>query len=208
MDDDRATVAQLRVRVERDAALQEVVAAREAVAREQERAKAAERKLKETTSKLELAESIAAPAAAAAAVGFRDPEHLPDDIIDSNWDDVVDNFDDMGLREELVRGINTSGFENPTAVQQQAIVPIIKGHDVIVQSPWILSGRTAAVCIGALQKIDTGLRQCQVLVLTPTRELAQNVQKVRLLLCPPCSVPCCIVIMPPPCTFVVLIVAW
>jgi translation initiation factor 4A len=109
----------------------------------------------------------------------------PDGIIESNWDEVVDNFDDMGLREELLRGIKTSGFENPTAIQQRAIVPIIKGHDVIVQSPWIPSGRTAAVCIGALQKIDTGLRQCQVLVLTQTHELAQNIQQVRLLLCPP-----------------------
>jgi hypothetical protein len=256
MDDNRATVVQLRA--EKDAAHEVVVAARERVEvaeREleettrklevqvkvaRERAEVAERKLEETTHKLELAERVAAPAAGAAGTLYdsmrrddwgapmiesksnsdevvdkssdgpsgMDPDGIigmdPDGIIESNWDEVVDNFDDMGLREELLRGIKTSGFEKPTAVQQRAIVPIIKGHDVIVQSGNLLSGRTAAVCIGALQKIDTGLRQCQVLVLTPTRELAQCIQKVSL--AAPLSwhhdraILLRIVIMPPPCS--------
>ena len=45
----------------------------------------------------------------------------------SNWDEVVDNFDDMELKEELLRGIYAYGFEKPSAIQQRAIIPCIKG---------------------------------------------------------------------------------
>lgn len=46
---------------------------------------------------------------------------------------VVDSFDDMKLREDLLRGIYAYGFEKPSAIQQRAIVPCIQGHDVIAQ---------------------------------------------------------------------------
>lgn len=49
-------------------------------------------------------------------------------IYQSNWDEVVDNFDDMNLREELLRGIYAYGFEKPSAIQQRAIIPCIKGN--------------------------------------------------------------------------------
>ncbi|MFX7212915.1 hypothetical protein ABTI51_18275, partial [Acinetobacter baumannii] len=52
-------------------------------------------------------------------------------VIPSNWDEVVDNFDDMKLKEELLRGIYAYGFEKPSAIQQRAIIPCIKGRDVI-----------------------------------------------------------------------------
>lgn len=40
----------------------------------------------------------------------------------------MDNFDDMNLREELLRGIYAYGFEKPSAIQQRAIIPCIKGN--------------------------------------------------------------------------------
>lgn len=58
----------------------------------------------------------------------------PDGLIESNWTDVVDNFDDMNLKEELLRGIYAYGFERPSAIQQRAILPCIKEHDVIAQA--------------------------------------------------------------------------
>lgn len=58
----------------------------------------------------------------------------PEGIIESNWDEVIDNFDDMNLREELLRGIYAYGFEKPSAIQQRAIIPCIKGRDVIAQA--------------------------------------------------------------------------
>jgi translation initiation factor 4A len=101
----------------------------------------------------------------------------PDGLIESNWDEVVDKFDDMGLREELLRGIYAYGFEKPSAIQQRAIIPCTKGHDVIAQAQ-SGTGKTATFSIAILQQIDTNLKECQALILAPTRELAQQIQKV------------------------------
>uniref|UniRef100_A0A8C5A3M9 RNA helicase n=1 Tax=Gadus morhua TaxID=8049 RepID=A0A8C5A3M9_GADMO len=58
----------------------------------------------------------------------------PDGIIESNWTEITDNFDDMNLKEALLRGIYAYGFEKPSAIQQRAIIPCIKGYDVIAQA--------------------------------------------------------------------------
>merc|ERR1712110_276188 len=110
--------------------------------------------------------------------GYDGPAGMdPDGLIDSNWDEVCENFDDMNLREELLRGVYAYGFEKPSAIQQRAIVPCVKGHDVIAQAQ-SGTGKTATFSISILQQIDTKLAQCQALVLAPTRELAQQIQKV------------------------------
>jgi len=101
----------------------------------------------------------------------------PDGVIDSNWEEVCENFDDMNLKEELLRGIYAYGFEKPSAIQQRAIVPCIKGMDVIAQAQ-SGTGKTATFSIAILEKIDTSLRETQALILAPTRELAQQIQKV------------------------------
>jgi len=110
--------------------------------------------------------------------GYDGPSGMdPDGLIDSNWDQVCENFDDMVLREELLRGIYAYGFEKPSAIQQRAIVPCVKGHDVIAQAQ-SGTGKTATFSISILQQVDTKLNSCQALVLAPTRELAQQIQKV------------------------------
>jgi len=101
----------------------------------------------------------------------------PDGVIDSNWDEVCENFDDMNLKEELLRGIYAYGFEKPSAIQQRAIVPCMKGMDVIAQAQ-SGTGKTATFSISVLEKIDTRLMETQALILAPTRELAQQIQKV------------------------------
>lgn len=98
-------------------------------------------------------------------------------LIESNWDEVVDNFDAMELKPELLRGIYAYGFEKPSAIQQRAIIPVIKGHDVIAQAQ-SGTGKTATFSISILQSIDVNVKACQALVLAPTRELAQQIQKV------------------------------
>lgn len=97
--------------------------------------------------------------------------------IESNWDQVVDNFDAMNLKENLLRGIYAYGFEKPSAIQQRAIIPCIKGRDVIAQAQ-SGTGKTATFSIAILQTIDTTVNGCQALVLAPTRELASQIQKV------------------------------
>mmetsp|Transcript_33561 Transcript_33561/g.54527 ORF Transcript_33561/g.54527 Transcript_33561/m.54527 type:complete len:408 (-) Transcript_33561:140-1363(-) len=93
--------------------------------------------------------------------------------------EVLQSFDTMGLKEDLLRGIYGYGFERPSAIQQRAIRPIVQGRDVIAQSQ-SGTGKTAVFSIGALQVLDTTSNETQVLVLSPTRELAEQSQKVVL----------------------------
>ncbi|XP_030890002.1 eukaryotic initiation factor 4A-I [Leptonychotes weddellii] len=101
----------------------------------------------------------------------------PEGVIESNWNEIVDSFDDMNLSESLLRGIYAYGFEKPSAIQQRAILPCIKGYDVIAQAQ-SGTGKTATFAISILQQIELDLKATQALVLAPTRELAQQIQKV------------------------------
>ncbi|KAK6236508.1 hypothetical protein SCA6_011845 [Theobroma cacao] len=98
------------------------------------------------------------------------------DVI-ASWDEVYDTFDAMGLLQNLLRGIYAYGFEKPSAIQQRGIVPFCKGLDVIQQAQ-SGTGKTATFCSGILQQLDYSLVECQALVLAPTRELAQQIEKV------------------------------
>ncbi|GLT61249.1 hypothetical protein SLA2020_339710 [Shorea laevis] len=95
----------------------------------------------------------------------------------TSYDEVYDSFDAMGLQENLLRGIYAYGFEKPSAIQQRGIVPFCKGLDVIQQAQ-SGTGKTATFCSGILQQLDYSLMECQALVLAPTRELAQQIEKV------------------------------
>jgi translation initiation factor 4A len=95
----------------------------------------------------------------------------------TNWDKVVTSFDDMGLRDDLLRGIYAYGFEKPSAIQQRGIMPILAGHDTIAQAQ-SGTGKTATFSISTLQLIDLKRKETQALILAPTRELAQQIQKV------------------------------
>ncbi|EAA63503.1 hypothetical protein AN2932.2 [Aspergillus nidulans FGSC A4] len=97
--------------------------------------------------------------------------------IESNYDEITDSFDSMELKPELLRGVYAYGFERPSAIQQRAILPIVKGNDVIAQAQ-SGTGKTATFSISALQKLDPNVKACQALIVAPTRELAQQIQKV------------------------------
>jgi len=86
-------------------------------------------------------------------------------------------FDAMNLKPDLLKGIYAYGFETPSAIQQRAIRPIIRGRDAIAQSQ-SGTGKTAVFAISALQLLSESSRECQVLILSPTRELAEQTQKV------------------------------
>ncbi|GFE55085.1 eukaryotic initiation factor 4A [Babesia ovis] len=103
------------------------------------------------------------------------------DAMESNYDEVVDSFEALKLNEDLLRGIYSYGFERPSAIQQRGIKPIIENHDTIGQAQ-SGTGKTATFSIAALQLIDYSVVSCQVLILAPTRELAQQIQKVVLAL--------------------------
>lgn len=67
------------------------------------------------------------------------------------------------------------GLEKPSAVHQRGIVPLCKGLDVIQHS---LSGTTVTLACGVLQRLDYRSTECQALVLVPTRDMAQETEKV------------------------------
>ena len=92
---------------------------------------------------------------------------------------LVDSFDDMGLSELLLRGVYAYGYEKPSPIQQAAIVPQLKGagRDMLGQAQ-SGTGKTAAFAIGALGRVDLEMKSVQVLVLSHTRELADQTAKV------------------------------
>mmetsp|Transcript_9257 Transcript_9257/g.12048 ORF Transcript_9257/g.12048 Transcript_9257/m.12048 type:complete len:395 (-) Transcript_9257:88-1272(-) len=92
---------------------------------------------------------------------------------------VVPTFDGMQLSEDLLRGIYAYGFEKPSAIQQRAIMPIIKGRDLIAQSQ-SGTGKTAVFTIGILQILNTASSKTQALIMSPTRELAEQHAKVMM----------------------------
>ncbi|CAK0797914.1 unnamed protein product, partial [Prorocentrum cordatum] len=86
-------------------------------------------------------------------------------------------FDQMGLRDEVIRGVYAYGFDSPSAVQKRAILPILAGRDVVVQSQ-SGTGKTTVFCLGALQAVSVAVAEPQALLLSPTRELAEQSAKV------------------------------
>jgi len=83
----------------------------------------------------------------------------------------VQNFNDFPLSEDVLRGIKDLGFEKPSPIQAQSIIPLLQGRDVIGQAQ-TGTGKTAAFGIPMVESIDLLDRRVQGLVLAPTRELA------------------------------------
>jgi ATP-dependent RNA helicase RhlE len=87
----------------------------------------------------------------------------------------LSNFSDFGLNPDLLRGIESLGFEQPTPIQQDAIPPALSGRDVLACA-MTGSGKTAAFLLPILQRLlDKPRGTTRVLVLAPTRELAAQI---------------------------------
>jgi superfamily II DNA/RNA helicase len=88
------------------------------------------------------------------------------------------SFDSLNLHTALLKAVSASGYSAPTAIQQAAIPEVLAGHDLMA-SAQTGTGKTAAFMLPALHRLaapSTGRgRGPRVLVLTPTRELAQQV---------------------------------
>lgn len=100
-----------------------------------------------------------------------------DTLLESNWDEIVENFEDFDLKKLLLRGIFGYGFSMPSFIQQKAIKPIILKRDIIAQAQ-SGSGKTATFLISMLQNIDHEDLKLQALILAPTRELAQQIYDI------------------------------
>jgi len=126
------------------------------------------------------AEGEAPASSAAEGTHIEHDESLsPDMHIETNVsaDDYVDNFDLMGLNDQLLRGVYAYGFEKPSVIQSRAIKPMMTGRDIIAQAQ-SGTGKTATFVIGSLNQIDPTKNVSQALLLSPTRELAQQTHRV------------------------------
>lgn len=104
------------------------------------------------------------------------------DVVDEkgkvNYDELImETFEELDLKDELLRGIYAYGYEKPSVIQQKAILPLIDGNDVIGQAQ-SGTGKTATFSIGILQRIDHTNDHIQALILSHTRELALQIHKV------------------------------
>eukprot|EP01084_Bolivina_argentea_P139490 245389_1 len=95
----------------------------------------------------------------------------------TNWDGIVDSFEEMGLSKDILRGIYSYGWEKPSTIQQRAIIPVIKKHDTIAQAQ-SGTGKTGTFSIASLERVNVRINSCQVLILSPVRELARQTHKV------------------------------
>ncbi|MFD0705473.1 DEAD/DEAH box helicase [Alloscardovia venturai] len=80
-------------------------------------------------------------------------------------------FDELGLSEPILRAINDMGFEEASPIQEAAIPVMMSGRDMIGQAQ-TGTGKTASFGIPVLEKVDSKNYATQVLILSPTRELA------------------------------------
>jgi len=83
----------------------------------------------------------------------------------------ITNWNDLNIKENLLRGIFSFGFENPSPIQKRAIKPIIEKKDVIAQAQ-SGTGKTGAFTISSIEVVDETVQETQALIMAPTRELA------------------------------------
>ena len=89
-------------------------------------------------------------------------------------EEEINNWESLDLNTNLLRGIYSYGFENPSPIQQKAILPIIENKDVFAQSQ-SGTGKTGCFAIASLEKVNENLKKTQIVIISPTRELSQQI---------------------------------
>jgi superfamily II DNA/RNA helicase len=90
---------------------------------------------------------------------------------------IFNNWDDLDLNPNLLRGIYAYGFEKPSPIQSKAIKPILEGRDLIAQAQ-SGTGKTGTFSIAALSKVDICDNSNQILIMAPTHELTHQIALV------------------------------
>lgn len=89
----------------------------------------------------------------------------------------IEKFEHMDLRQNILRGIFSYGYELPSPIQKKAIPIFLTGKDLIAQAQ-SGTGKTATFSISVLQSIDEELKEVQAVILSPTRELSEQIYTV------------------------------
>ncbi|MGI4994003.1 DEAD/DEAH box helicase [Halobacteriovorax sp. GFR7] len=85
------------------------------------------------------------------------------------------NFNEIPLRESLLRALEDRGFETATDIQSQAIPLLIEKDTDFVGQAQTGTGKTAAFSLPLLHLLDTSSKSIQAIILSPTRELANQI---------------------------------
>jgi ATP-dependent RNA helicase DeaD len=88
--------------------------------------------------------------------------------------EIISQFSQLALAPEVLHAVNEVGYETPSPIQAQSIPPLLEGRDLLGQAQ-TGTGKTAAFALPLLSRIDVSQLFTQLLVLTPTRELAIQV---------------------------------
>lgn len=89
---------------------------------------------------------------------------------------TLPDFLQLGIRKEINHTLKSLGLHTPTPIQEKTIPSVLLGKDVIAQAQ-TGTGKTLAFVLPILEKIDASNAEIQALILTPTRELAQQISK-------------------------------
>ena len=89
----------------------------------------------------------------------------------------IENFDSLNLNENLLKGVYLHGFTQPSKIQIKGISSINTGKDCILQSQ-SGTGKTATYLLGVMNRLESEEKTCQGIIITPTRELADQVHHV------------------------------
>lgn len=89
------------------------------------------------------------------------------------------SFNSLNLNEDLIKGVYLHGFTQPSPIQIKGISSINTGKDCILQSQ-SGTGKTATYLLGVLNRIDSEIKYCQGIIITPTRELTNQVYDVAM----------------------------
>lgn len=91
-------------------------------------------------------------------------------------EDKISTFAELGLALAIHRVIDEVGYETPSPIQSSSIPPLLEGRDLLGQAQ-TGTGKTAAFALPLLSRLDLKKKRPQILVLTPTRELALQVSE-------------------------------
>ncbi len=110
---------------------------------------------------------------------FRQPEHNSRRMV---WRSCLNSFASLGLSAEIVSALEDQGYQTPTPIQAAAIPKVLAGHDLLAAAQ-TGTGKTAAFMLPALERLkryanssaSPAMHPVRMLVLTPTRELADQI---------------------------------
>jgi len=96
--------------------------------------------------------------------------------ITSNYE-KYERFEDMKLHPNILKGIFAYGWEKPSKIQEIGIMPVIDGRNCIIQAQ-SGTGKTGTFSISCLNLIDPNIKSCQIIIISPTREIAEQTLNV------------------------------